>query len=98
MITVRLNRLLSKLSYETDTSPLSVEYLAQETGYHRNSISKILKSPTENTTTGLINALLQVMLKHFRKIDTYKDLSDDGLMDMLVKEFITVTPKTRKQR
>ncbi len=94
MLRVNLNRLLSKLSYETDTLPLTVEYLAQQTGYHRNSITRLLKAPQENTTTGILDALLQVIFRQFRKVDLYKDSTDEALMELLLKEFITVTPET----
>lgn len=92
MIRLNLNRILAKLAYETNSQPLSVESLADETGYHRNSITKVLKTPEENTTTGIIDALLQVVFRHFRKSSQHKEISDDDLMKMLLNEFVQVIP------
>lgn len=92
MITLRLSKLLAKLSYESNQPQLTIEELAKATGYNRQSLTKILKAPAANVTTGIIDAILQVFFERFKKVDKFKELSDQKLMKMLVDEFVDVQP------
>lgn len=97
MIVFRLPRLLAKLAYESNQKQLSVEDLARATGYNRQSFTKLIKAPSANVTSAVIDATLQTFFAHFKKLDRYKQLSDQDLLKLLADELIEFKPDKAKK-
>lgn len=98
MLQVNLKKLISKLAYEADEKALTVQYLADETEFHRNTITRLLDDPTANCHTDMLNKLLKLFLAEFKAVRG-KGVDEAALANELLREFITVSvPKPKPKR
>lgn len=98
MLQVNLKKLISKLAYEADAKALTVQYLADETGIHRNTITRLLDEPEVNCHTDMLNKLLKLFFDEFKAIRGGRTVDENALANELLQEFITVVPiKTTKK-
>lgn len=97
MLQVNLKKLISKLAYEADAKAITVQYLADETGLHRNTITRLLDDPTANCHSEMLDTLLQVFYDEFKAVRG-KGVDENALADELLREFITVSvPKPKRK-
>lgn len=97
MLQVNLKKLISKLAYEADAKAITVQYLADETGFHRNTITRLLEEPTANCHSEMLDGLLQLFFDEFKTVRG-KGVDENALADELLREFITVSvPKPKRK-
>ena len=97
MIQVNLRKLVSRLAYESNQPQLSVQYLSAKSKVHRHTITRLLESPEAGCRTKIVGNLLSVLFEEFRKV-TSPSVTDQELLDQLLREFITASLPAQKRR